>query len=174
MEKLWIGVSFNLKSSFKCVREGEEDLWHVRPKMRGQKEKCSHKRSATCVCVPGITSLPYSRIYTVGPDVSQQFGFVFFLYLLPQRKRNLKRPQKKKKNSFFFFPRLWLGNNETTTWPLGKFCVCKKQHLVKFTLGKICLMRTLRNFAVSGLFRQNKFEGVVTKAEIQTQREKDL
>lgn len=45
-----MGVSFNLKSSFKCVREGEEDLWHVGPKMKGKK-KNAHINAARPVCV---------------------------------------------------------------------------------------------------------------------------
>lgn len=84
-----MGVSFNLKSSFKCVREGEEDLWHVGPKMRGQKEKCSHKRSATCVCVPGITSLSLILAFTLScPTYHSSLVLYSFCIFFLNEKRN--------------------------------------------------------------------------------------
>lgn len=84
-----MGVSFNLKSSFKCVREGEEDLWHMGPKMRGQKEKCSHKRSATCVCVPGITSLSLFLAFTLScPTYHSSLVLYSFCIFFLNEKRN--------------------------------------------------------------------------------------
>jgi hypothetical protein len=94
-----MGVSFNLKSSFKCVREGEEDLWHMGPKMRGQKEKCSHKRSATCVCVPGITilSLFLSHLHCRARRITAVWFCILFVSS-SSTKKEIKKDHKKKKN----------------------------------------------------------------------------
>ena len=124
-----------LKSSFfKCIGycKGENVwrgfVWACGAEDEGRINKCSQTQRDLCVYTRYNNSPFFSRIYTVVPDVSQQFGFVFFfLYLLPQRKKKLKKKDHKKreKNSSFL-----VSDWATMKQQLGllwgaKLCVCK-------------------------------------------------
>ena len=85
-----------LKSSFfKCIgyckgKMCEEDLCgHVGPKMRGELTN-AHKRSATCVCIPGIIILPFSLAFTLSCPTyhSSLVLYSFFCIFFLNEKRN--------------------------------------------------------------------------------------
>lgn len=106
--------------------------------------------------------LPF-RIYTVVPDVSQQFGFVFFFFfkdLLSQRKKKKKKTTKEKKKMLFFFSFLVSdrATMKTTNWPPRSVCPLKTRQIKYrffFFLSLPCQnvrLRTHKEFAVSSGF----------------------
>jgi hypothetical protein len=62
------------------------------------------------------------------PDVSQQFGFVFFFCIFfLNEKRNLKKDHKKREKNSSFLVSDWATMKQQLGLLLGaKFCVCVK------------------------------------------------